>query len=306
MNYEDITTFLAVVKHENIAKAADQLYIAQGTASSRIQHLENELGIRLFFRQKGIKTVTLTPEGEYFLTIAHQWLALWQQAHQIKDIHKFREIRVTAIDSFNRFLFPEIYKNFSAENSNVRLYLQTEHSTRIHQMIENQKTDIGFVYTLHKSPNVTAIPLFEEDIVFLCHKNSRFVQSKKIKDLKMENEIYLTISGEYELWHKQTFPNSNDKKISIGTVSMLPSFMDDPDSWALLNHSIARILVKRNPSLTIVPITKNPPAKRRAYILLYKYPRPWIHEISQLIINDIIKMVKDNPVLTLLYKEEED
>ena len=305
MDYDDITTFLAVVKHENIAKAASQLYISQGTASSRIQHLENELGIRLFFRQKGIKTVTLTPEGEYFLTIAQQWISLWHQAHQIKDIHKFRELRVTAIDSFNRFLFPDIYREFSSKYPNIRLYLQTEHSTKIHQMIENQKTDIGFAYTLHKSPNVTAIPLFEEELVFLCHKNSLFTETRQISDLDMQREIYLTFSGEYELWHKQKFKNSSDKRISIGTASMIPSFIGEPDAWTIVNHNVADIMVKRNPELTIIPITKNAPPKRKAYILFYKHPRPWIHEIRELLLKDIVEMVKSNPSLTLLYSGED-
>lgn len=66
MKLDEIETFLAVWEHSNIAHAANQLYIGQGTASSRVLRLEEELGVQLFVRQKGLRNVVLTPEGEYF------------------------------------------------------------------------------------------------------------------------------------------------------------------------------------------------------------------------------------------------
>lgn len=70
MNHDEIITFLEIIQQGSITKAATNLYISQGTASARIQSLEQQLGISLFYRQQGIRNITLTPQGEQFLKIA--------------------------------------------------------------------------------------------------------------------------------------------------------------------------------------------------------------------------------------------
>ena len=61
MEFIDIETFLAIVESGSIGKAAEKLFIGQGTASSRIKRLEDELNIQLLFRQQGVRKLTLTP-----------------------------------------------------------------------------------------------------------------------------------------------------------------------------------------------------------------------------------------------------
>ena len=304
MNFDEIETFLSVVQHTNIARAANELYIGQGTASSRIQHIEQELGIQLFFRQKGLKSVTLTPEGEYFLSIAQQLISLLQRAEQIKHLLVFRELRVSAVDTLNQFHFVKVYREFMEHNPDIIFYLQTEHSTEIHQLIENQQIDIGFVFSLHKSPNVVATPLYTEKCVILYHKNCPFFETHNYADLNPGDEIYPTFGSDYDLWHQRRFPNSDIRKISIGTFSMLPNFIDLPGSWSILPQSLADILVERNDSLNYDIITENPPPVRTAYILQYKYPKPWVRELASLFIADIVKMICSTPGLQLLYTEQ--
>lgn len=301
MNFDEIQTFLSVVQHTNIARAANELYIGQGTASTRILHIEQELGVQLFFRQKGLKTVTLTPEGEYFLSIAQQMLSLMQRAEQIKNLLVFRELRISAVDTLNQFHFVQVYRGFMEHHPDIKFYLQTEHSTEIHQLIENQQIDMGFVFSLHKSPNVVATPLYTEKNVILYHRDCRFCQTHDFADLNPEDEIYPTFGNDYDLWHQQRFPNSNIRKISIGTFSMLPNFIDLPGSWSILPQSLADILVKRNDKLVYDIITENPPPARTAYILQYKYSKPWVKELSSLFLADVIKMIRSTPALQLIY-----
>lgn len=301
MNFDEVETFLSVVHHGNIARAAAELCIGQGTASARIQHLERELGIQLFFRQKGIKTVTLTPEGEHFLVIARQWLSLRQQADQIKNLTFFKELRVAAVDTLNQFHFIKLYKNFMTANPEIRFFLQTEHSTEIHQLIEKQQIDLGFAFTLHKSPNVIATPLFEEIPVIVYHKDCPYHQTHNLSDLCAKNEIYQTYGSDYDLWHHRYFPDAEDRKISIGTFSMLPHFIKIPETWSILPQSHANIMLQRDDSLAFRFITDDPPPTRIAYMLEYKYPKPWTRDIIHLFLEDILEMIHHNPAMKLLY-----
>ena len=44
--------FLTVAKSESISKAAEQLYISQPSLTKRMQQLEAQLGVALFFPQE--------------------------------------------------------------------------------------------------------------------------------------------------------------------------------------------------------------------------------------------------------------
>ena len=77
MTQLEIEAFLNIVKYGSITKAAEVLYISQPALSRRIKSLENELQYELFIRQKGIRNVILTPQGEAFIPIAEKWQQLW-------------------------------------------------------------------------------------------------------------------------------------------------------------------------------------------------------------------------------------
>lgn len=299
MNSEAIETFLAVAETGNITEAAAQLYISQGTTSTRIQQLEDELGVPLFARQRGVKKVAITPEGEVFRVLARQWVGLEQEAQNIKNLLAYRELRIAAVDTINTFIFSELYPRFSREHPRTKLYIQTEHSTEIHHLIEEQSIDIGFAFTLHKSKVVYSRPLYKEDMVILCRRDSAFAESNDLKDLEEIHEIRANISPDFSIWHKRRFPTYTSRYATIGTVSMLPQFMSEPGNWSILAHSVADVLAQRDPNLKAVPFVKDPPPERIAYLLYYRYPRPWVEEMSEEFLNAVTEIVKQNPAIHL-------
>ncbi len=69
-SWDDYRYFLATSEAGSFTKAASDLGVTQSTLSRRIEHLEQQLGVRLFVRtQSG---VTLTPEGESILQAARE------------------------------------------------------------------------------------------------------------------------------------------------------------------------------------------------------------------------------------------
>ena len=74
MDIRVLQYFLAVVREENITKAAQLLHITQPTLSRQLIGLEQELGVKLFSRNN--HSVTLTEEGMLFRRRAEEIVTL--------------------------------------------------------------------------------------------------------------------------------------------------------------------------------------------------------------------------------------
>ena len=75
---QQIRFFLEAAECLNFTEAAKRLFVAQSTLSKQIALLEDELGLKLFYRSN--RTVGLTPAGrELALRLASRWpeVALW-------------------------------------------------------------------------------------------------------------------------------------------------------------------------------------------------------------------------------------
>ncbi|MBB1069816.1 LysR family transcriptional regulator [Limosilactobacillus sp. RRLNB_1_1] len=70
MEIEQLENFLAVSQLGSFQKVAEQKFISQRTVSKQMTNLENELGIKLFFR--GSNKILLTQAGTYFAQRANE------------------------------------------------------------------------------------------------------------------------------------------------------------------------------------------------------------------------------------------
>ncbi|MBC7732186.1 MAG: LysR family transcriptional regulator, partial [Bacteriovorax sp.] len=79
----DITlarTFLEIVSSRSFVQAADRLHITQTAVSARVKTLEEELGRKLFVRNRA--GASLTPAGELFIRHALALVQVWERARQ--------------------------------------------------------------------------------------------------------------------------------------------------------------------------------------------------------------------------------
>ena len=65
MEIRQIRSFLKVAEHLNFSRAAKDLHIVQSALSMQIKHLEEEIGTKLFERDR--RKVCLTEAGKVFL-----------------------------------------------------------------------------------------------------------------------------------------------------------------------------------------------------------------------------------------------
>ena len=75
-----LKAFLEVYRSRHFGHAAKNLFISQSAVSARIRQLEDELGIKLFTRDRN--NIELTTAGKRFLIYAENILNTWNRARQ--------------------------------------------------------------------------------------------------------------------------------------------------------------------------------------------------------------------------------
>lgn len=298
MNIDEIITFIKVIELQSISAAANQLFISQSSASNRIKHLEETLNVQLIHRARGYKRISLTEEGEYFLPIAQQWLALYNDVENISNFQRMQTFKITANSILNYYLLPCIYTGFAKKYKNIMIHSQTEHSTEAHQHVANHTTDLAIVYTEHHEPNVISKPLFEENMVFICHKNSLFAKSHQINDLIDTNEIYAKWSSEFENWHQSYFPYFHRYKIIIGSAIMFDQFLTEKEDWAIVSRIVGdHIHLIKQDFITIDHLDL---PKRKTFLLSHKYPKPGSKKLVMCFEQELLKHLRNNSSLSVI------
>ena len=85
MNYHELQYILCIAKHQNLTKAAQELYISQPTLTKHLQKLEREMETKLFSRSGNSYTPTFA--GRKYMEYARKILQIRQDwEKELKDL----------------------------------------------------------------------------------------------------------------------------------------------------------------------------------------------------------------------------
>lgn len=151
MNEKQLEALIYLSRNRNFTKAAEMLYfdseadeyMTPETLQYRIKSLEEELGVRLYKRQKGVNHVTLTREGNLFLKEAltvyarmNQWRSLFTDSG-----HSRFSFAATELVILHRL--PEIVAKFHKKYPKTKLEIRSCGPEEIEYMVRSGEVDFG-------------------------------------------------------------------------------------------------------------------------------------------------------------------
>lgn len=168
MDTELARTFLTVVSAGNFVKAGERLFITQSAVSSRIQTLEQQLGCRLFIRNKA--GAQLTPQGKQFQKHAATLLRTIEQAQAAVGVPTGFHYSIAIGGRYalwRDILLPWLAVMQEKEpDVAVRAELGFEEEL-IFGLIDG-RIDIALIYTPQSHPGLVVEPLLTDELVLVA------------------------------------------------------------------------------------------------------------------------------------------
>lgn len=167
MDKKDWLILEKVFQEKNITKAAEQLYISQPTLTYRLQQIEKEFDVKLFYR--GRRGVDFTEQGEILVEYAKDMLKQQQNIEELlwnKENDVRGTLRLSISRTFAFYELPQMLKAFNENFPKVEFYVNTGVNIDVVQSVYKQDSHIGIVRGDHHSPHEDII-ITEENISIL-------------------------------------------------------------------------------------------------------------------------------------------
>ncbi|MFL9926866.1 LysR family transcriptional regulator [Herbaspirillum lusitanum] len=282
-----IETYLAVVRNGNLSRAAQELHLTQTTISKRLKALEEELGMVLIERGKGMRQLRMTHAGEEFCKIAEQWSLLSREARILKSQGPTLSLTVGAVDSLNVFVLPPVYQALHAQQRSLKIEIQTLHSNEMVEKIEKRQLDVAFSLQDRPSAQVDFSVFFSSPMVVLTPAagaaTAASARGRRKRnawpdpadavhpgELDPNEELFIPWAPPFNTWHDQWWNPLTPSRIKLDSGHLILSMMREPRQWAIVPLWIAQAAQRRGDYL-IRPLSDTPPPYT-CYRLTHKQP----------------------------------
>jgi LysR family transcriptional regulator, regulatory protein for tcuABC len=180
MDLRQLRYFTSIVENGSLAKASRQLFIAQPALSQQIAKLEEEVGKPLLNRSS--KGVTPTENG---LALYHHACFMLRQLEQALSIARQESGEVhgmvsvglppSTVSTIGLPLLLRIRERYPSILINVTEAL----SGHLSQMLRLGKLDIAVLFASDQMPDLTAIPLLDEELFLTLPLDSPLVAKRR-------------------------------------------------------------------------------------------------------------------------------
>lgn len=295
MTETEIEAFLAVVNTGTISAAAESLYITQPALSRRIHALEEQLGYTLFIRNKGVRSIELTPEGTAFVGLAKKWQALFAESKDLPEaLDNKHELNFGITGSMCTYLMPSTFDKFIKMYPECHMNIHQYHSEECYRHLEEGSLHFAIVGKEMFSKDIATVPICKSDFKLVC---SRTVAAENLHPSKLNvaGEILIPWNSEFTIWHDYWFGNTSRPKVWLDMASLLEHFIKEEDVWTVAPGYIASYLSERF-GLQVYDLVDAPPE-----MLIYAlHPKGQVGDYAQKFLQILKNELQDNKDLQLL------
>lgn len=240
MQEKRLEIFLAVAMSRTFGKAADLINITPSTVSRELKELEKEMGMILVDRQKGVKSVRLTPAGESFLPLVLKWQEIKREISCSCREQSVFSLCVAGCEVANNNYLPDLFNDLLTHAPPVHLKILTDPTDMLYEKVESREVDVAFVVHQEPSKFVTITPIHTDEMLIVRMeeepRSSEGVLSPG--NLLPEDELYIEWSMDFRLWHNRIWDPNISTPIELLTTCLAPNLMIRAGQWAVVPRCV--------------------------------------------------------------------
>ncbi len=145
MYNRNLEIFIKAAEYGNLTKAAKTLYISQPAVSNALSKLEEELGVKLFFRDKR-NGMILTDAGEKILSLAKQMEDIDNRISQVayKEQHFMGgRLRIASLASLTSTIISKTLKQYQTRFPDILVEIREGTPNDLIRMVEDHEVDFA-------------------------------------------------------------------------------------------------------------------------------------------------------------------
>ncbi len=166
MTEDQLIAFLSVARHRSLSRAASELDLGQPTISDRLRALERELGATLVRRQG--RGVTLTPEGEAFLSYAQRALDVLKQGQAtVRAAHTGSggRVSIAVTVTAGAYLFAPALVAFQREHPDIDVQVRSAHSWESPGLLLDDVVQLALISGPIIHPQIETVQTFRSKLI---------------------------------------------------------------------------------------------------------------------------------------------
>jgi DNA-binding transcriptional LysR family regulator len=192
VHLETLRLYCDVVRLRSFSKGAEQNFVSQSAASQAVQQLEAQVGAVLIDRTR--RPFAVTPEGRSLYEACRAMLEAWDRAKSDVAAVKARvdgTVRVAAIYSVGLHDVSRPMQQFSSLYPEARVQLECLHPHKVVEAVTSGEADIGIMSYPPTDRALTVVPLREEPMAVVCHRNHRFARRRRLLPADLNGVPYV-------------------------------------------------------------------------------------------------------------------
>jgi DNA-binding transcriptional LysR family regulator len=182
MELRQIRSFLSIAETLHFGRTAELIHLSQPALSLQIRALEEEVGVRLFERNR--RKTTLTAAGLAFRDDAAATVSQLDQAirrARLAAHGKLGLLRVGFISTAGNEIVPNIVRQFRDSNPEVEFSLRNILTTDQIQMLGAGSLDIGFLrLPIGEHPELEVVAVHREPFVVVTPLSHKLAKRKRV------------------------------------------------------------------------------------------------------------------------------
>src|SRR5437763_2301240 len=172
MDFDQLHTFLEIVRLKSFSKAAQTCYRTQPAISAQVRQLEQELRTALFERFGS--RITLTTAGKIFSEYAEEMLELRRRAQNtINELdHNPRgELVIAANEATCIYVLPKVFSEYRTQFPAVQLQVLRSYGSRVVEAVMENSADFGLTQLPVEEKRLQVVSIYRDEIRLIVPEN---------------------------------------------------------------------------------------------------------------------------------------